>query len=53
MVKSLVQIGGIKTPRMRRCPKCWTYTFKEKCPVCGSGTLIPHPEPFSIPTSQR
>jgi H/ACA ribonucleoprotein complex subunit 3 len=21
---------------MKRCPKCRTYTLKEKCPQCGS-----------------
>ncbi|MCD6349118.1 MAG: hypothetical protein J7L91_05760 [Candidatus Korarchaeota archaeon] len=33
---------------MRRCLVCWTYTFRERCPICGSVTISPHPEPFTI-----
>jgi len=32
---------------MRRCDNCGRYTFKEKCPVCGSPTRVPHPPRFS------
>ncbi|RLG41552.1 MAG: ribosome biogenesis protein [Thermoproteota archaeon] len=32
---------------MRRCNSCWTYTFREVCPKCGSPTIDPHPKPFN------
>jgi len=33
--------------RMRKCPKCGTYTLKENCPVCGEKTVTPIPPRFS------
>ncbi|MDK2383938.1 MAG: nucleolar RNA-binding Nop10p family protein [Candidatus Korarchaeota archaeon] len=35
---------------MRRCSRCWRYTFREKCPVCGAETVDPHPKPFNPPS---
>jgi len=33
---------------MRKCPKCGRYTLKrDKCPVCGSELVVPHPPRFS------
>ncbi len=32
---------------MRKCPKCGRYTFQERCPVCGTRTVVPHPPRFS------
>ncbi|MEM2637260.1 MAG: RNA-protein complex protein Nop10 [Candidatus Korarchaeota archaeon] len=33
--------------KMKRCPKCWNYTFAELCPYCGAQTQSPHPPRFS------
>ena len=33
--------------KMRRCPKCREYTFKEACPNCSIGTENPAPPRFS------
>ncbi len=33
--------------RIRKCVKCYRYTLKERCPVCGSETIFPHPARFS------
>ena len=33
--------------KIRKCPKDFTYTLKDKCPICGSPTIIPHPARFS------
>lgn len=32
---------------MRKCPTCKTYTFREKCPKCGSDTISSQPPRFS------
>jgi len=32
---------------IRRCIKCGRYTLKDKCPLCGSETIDPHPPRFS------
>ncbi len=33
---------------MRKCPKCNRYTLnREKCPVCGTPVIVPHPPRFS------
>ncbi len=32
---------------LRRCPKCGTYTLREKCPKCGVDTRVAHPPRFS------
>ncbi|MDK2373210.1 MAG: nucleolar RNA-binding Nop10p family protein [Candidatus Korarchaeota archaeon] len=29
---------------MKRCPRCWRYTFKSRCPLCGTETADPHPK---------
>lgn len=33
--------------RMRKCPECRTYTFKESCAKCNSKTVTPVPPRFS------
>jgi len=33
--------------RMRKCPKCGTYTLKDICPKCGNKTYMPIPPKFS------
>lgn len=33
--------------RMRRCPKCREYTFKESCAKCNIKTRNPAPPRFS------
>jgi len=33
--------------KIKKCPRCKSYTLKEKCPKCGSRTLIAHPARFS------
>jgi len=33
--------------RIRKCPKCQTYTLSETCPRCGTKTFVPHPHRFS------
>jgi len=33
--------------KIRKCPKDFTYTLKDKCPICGSPTIVPHPPRFS------
>ena len=32
---------------MRRCERCWEYTFNEVCPYCGGKTRNPEPPKFS------
>lgn len=32
---------------IRKCTKCGRYTLKDKCPICGSETISPHPPRFS------
>ncbi|AIJ05598.1 RNA-binding protein Nop10p [Methanocaldococcus bathoardescens] len=34
--------------RMKKCPKCGTYTLKDICPKCGEKTAIPKPPKFSL-----
>jgi len=33
--------------KMRKCPACKTYTFKELCPKCKEKTVSPLPPSFS------
>ena len=33
--------------KMRKCPVCGTYTFKEVCPKCGAKTIVPNPPKYS------
>ncbi|MCY0859251.1 MAG: RNA-protein complex protein Nop10 [Sulfolobaceae archaeon] len=33
--------------KLRKCPKCGTYTLKDVCPICSTPTIIPHPPRFS------
>jgi H/ACA ribonucleoprotein complex subunit 3 len=33
--------------KMRKCPNCKSYTFKDSCPKCGSKTINPEPPKFS------
>jgi len=33
--------------KMRKCPSCGAYTFKEVCPKCNSRTVNPEPPRFS------
>ena len=33
--------------KMRKCAKCSTYTFRERCPKCKGETASPHPPRFS------
>lgn len=33
--------------KIKKCPKDFTYTLKDKCPVCGASTILPHPARFS------
>ncbi len=33
--------------RIRYCPKCKRYTLKEKCPICGSPTIVKAPPKYS------
>jgi H/ACA ribonucleoprotein complex subunit 3 len=37
----------INIMKMRKCPNCKIYTFKEKCPKCGAYTVFPNPPKFS------
>lgn len=32
---------------IRKCTKCGRYTLKDRCPICGSETVSPHPPRFS------
>ncbi|MFH1786751.1 MAG: RNA-protein complex protein Nop10 [archaeon] len=32
---------------IHKCPTCYRYTLKEKCPVCAAETIIPAPARFS------
>jgi H/ACA ribonucleoprotein complex subunit 3 len=32
---------------IRKCIKCGRYTLKDRCPICGSETVSPHPPRFS------
>ena len=33
---------------LMKCPNCGRYTLsKDKCPVCGSKVIVPHPPKFS------
>jgi H/ACA ribonucleoprotein complex subunit 3 len=32
---------------IRKCTRCGRYTLKERCPLCGSETIDPHPPRFS------
>ncbi|MCS7127857.1 MAG: RNA-protein complex protein Nop10 [Sulfolobales archaeon] len=32
---------------MRRCIKCGRYTLKDRCPICSSQVIVPHPPRFS------
>ncbi|MDW8034488.1 MAG: nucleolar RNA-binding Nop10p family protein [Nitrososphaerota archaeon] len=34
--------------RLRKCPKCTSYTLGEKCRKCGIDTCNPHPPKFSL-----
>jgi H/ACA ribonucleoprotein complex subunit 3 len=33
--------------KMRKCPSCEIYTFKEFCPECNGKSVNPNPPPFS------
>jgi H/ACA ribonucleoprotein complex subunit 3 len=33
--------------KLRKCGVDGVYTFKDKCPVCGGTTKIPHPPRYS------
>ncbi|MBS3054992.1 MAG: RNA-protein complex protein Nop10 [Candidatus Aenigmarchaeota archaeon] len=33
--------------KMRKCPSCEIYTFKELCPRCNQKSINPNPPPFS------
>ncbi|HDH91590.1 MAG TPA: RNA-protein complex protein Nop10 [Candidatus Aenigmarchaeota archaeon] len=33
--------------KMKKCPKCKTYTLKEICPKCGEKTINPEPPRYS------
>jgi H/ACA ribonucleoprotein complex subunit 3 len=33
--------------QIRKCARCGRYALKEKCPDCGSETVIAHPPKFS------
>lgn len=33
--------------QIRRCPDCYTYTMKTKCPKCSHDTVSTHPAKFS------
>ncbi len=33
--------------KMRKCPQCGQYTFKELCPKCNYRTTAPLPPKFS------
>ncbi|NYT17681.1 MAG: RNA-protein complex protein Nop10 [Methanomicrobiales archaeon] len=35
------------TGSIRRCPRDFTYTLRDTCPVCGAPTTSPHPARFS------
>lgn len=37
----------VKRWLLRRCTKCWAYTFGDRCPYCGGETRTPHPPRFS------
>ena len=28
---------------LRKCPKCYHYTLKERCPLCSEETVAAHP----------
>jgi len=32
---------------IRKCTRCGRYTLNERCPICGSETIDPHPPRFS------
>ncbi|MEM4971436.1 MAG: RNA-protein complex protein Nop10 [Sulfolobales archaeon] len=32
---------------IRKCIRCGRYTLKDRCPICGSETIDPHPPRFS------
>ncbi|MEM3712523.1 MAG: nucleolar RNA-binding Nop10p family protein [Thermoproteota archaeon] len=34
--------------KLRKCPKCASYTLGEKCKKCGVNTCNPHPPKFSL-----
>jgi len=34
--------------KLRKCPKCMSYTLGEKCKKCGVSTCNPHPPRFSL-----
>ena len=33
--------------KIRKCPKCKTYTLKEFCPKCNQKTIYPNPPRYS------
>lgn len=33
--------------RIKKCPSCKVYTFKEICPQCNEKTIAPMPPSFS------
>jgi H/ACA ribonucleoprotein complex subunit 3 len=33
--------------KILQCPKCSTYTMKDKCPNCGTSTVQPKPAKWS------
>ncbi|NPA61952.1 MAG: RNA-protein complex protein Nop10 [Methanococci archaeon] len=34
--------------RMRKCPRCGSYSLRDICPQCGENTIIPKPPKFSL-----
>ena len=32
---------------LRRCERDWSYTLRDKCPMCGGETVSAHPPRFS------
>jgi H/ACA ribonucleoprotein complex subunit 3 len=33
--------------KLRKCPACKNYTFKETCPKCGKKSMNPEPPKYS------
>ncbi len=33
--------------QLRKCPKCYHYTLKERCPLCKEETVSAHPAKYS------
>ncbi|ACX73055.1 RNA-binding protein Nop10p [Methanocaldococcus vulcanius M7] len=34
--------------RMRKCPRCESYSLRDTCPKCREKTIIPKPPKFSL-----